>query len=341
MHPVLPALLGRRPVDLQLWRSFWNQLDARRLQPGEAAIMLGSLSTQLPDAASVAALLGSLAERQPAIAVRYDRAVNVVGTGGGAPTFNISTAAAFVASAAGIPVIKTGSRAYTSRHGSYDLLDRLGIRRTTSHPETVEVLDRVGIAFTGDFIYPRELGQLARAVLPFDLRTLGGALNVLGPLLAAVPVGAQLTGVSDRSLLPALRAAADAGSRSIWLCANDLGTDELLPFTDNFLLAPGAIEPVQLPVPATASGALADLVPVRDDALLAEHFTDVLAGRAGPVATETVCLNAAAVAVVSGSTADWPAALAAARDAVTSGAASDLLKRATSHPVLSGAANDA
>ena len=66
-------------------------------------------------------------------------------------------------------MIKTGSRAYKSRTGSVDLLDRLGVKMTASYEQTEELLSTVGIACAGPFVYPRELRLLARTILPFDM----------------------------------------------------------------------------------------------------------------------------------------------------------------------------
>ena len=77
----------------------------------------------------------------------------------------------------GARVIKTGSRAYASRTGSVDLLDRLGIQLTTSYEQTEEMLETYGIACAGPFVYPKELRLLARAILPFGMKTVGPVLQ--------------------------------------------------------------------------------------------------------------------------------------------------------------------
>ncbi|MEU3838505.1 hypothetical protein AB0E88_00480 [Streptomyces sp. NPDC028635] len=341
MHAAVTALIAReRPVDLGEWRSLWDALHGGGLRRGESAALLASLSTRMPDRATLTALLDSLAERRPAPAPRFDGAANIVGTGGGPPTLNLSTAAAFVAAAAGTPVVKSGSRAYTSALGSVDLLHRLGIPLTSSYEETEQILGRHGIAFTGPFVYPAEIALLARSVLPLDFRPLGRFVNALGPLLADVPVAAQLTGVSDARLTTGLRAAAGhvarRDGRSVWLCTNDLGADELLAFTpslvrtyedggeDEFTLEPAAL--------GLRSGDLADVRP-GDDPVAA--FRALLAGEGHPAAEDTVCLNAAALAVAARRTGDWHQALRAARTALRDGSAlalADRLRTAAARP---------
>ncbi|MEO3870705.1 hypothetical protein ABGB18_17995 [Nonomuraea sp. B12E4] len=316
MHEAIAALLdGRAEVDLATWRSLWDRLEAGALDQGEAVALLASLATRLPGHETLRALLDSMRERRPAPAVSWAGSVNVVGTGGGPKTFNVSTAAAFVAAAAGVQVVKTGSRAYTSGVGSIDLLERLGVPLTRSYEQTGELLERRGIAFAGPFVYPPVLTRLARTIVPLGMRPFGGFLNALGPLLPALPVTAQVTGVSRRVPLDALRRLAGPG---IWLCSNDAGADELLPFADNVVHAGGREIRLARGELVPGAGSLADLSPAPD---VVSHFLRVISGTAGDVATRTVCLNAAALAVASGHIPDWRTAVEAAEDAVASGAA--------------------
>ncbi|WP_326654718.1 MULTISPECIES: hypothetical protein [unclassified Streptomyces] len=339
MHAAVAALIAQdRPVEAGDWHAFWDRLHDGGLRRGEAVALLASLSTRMPDRVTLGALLGSLAERRPRHGASgavgsLPHAVNVVGTGGGPPTLNISTAAALTAAAMGTRVVKTGSRAYTSSLGSVDLLERLGIGLTTSYEETAEALDRCGIAFAGPFVYPAELSLLARSVLPLDVRKLGRFVNAVGPFLADMPVGAQVTGVSDPRLVPGLRDAArhtaDRTGRTVWLCTNERGADELLSFVpnrvrtyedggeDEFTLDPAAL--------GLGAGSLEDLRPVGGDPV--ETFLDVLAGRGRPAAEETVCLNAAALAVAGRLTGDWHAALGAAHAVVRDGTVLELIER--------------
>ncbi|WP_224280491.1 anthranilate phosphoribosyltransferase [Streptomyces sp. LS1784] len=335
MHEVLRALIRRdRAVDQELWGSFWDQLRDGALRSGETVALLSSLSTRMPDRDTLVAMLRSLDERRPAVAARLDGTANIVGTGGGPATFNISTAAAFLAAALGVRVVKTGSRAYTSTCGSHDLLDRLGIERTTSYERTEAQLERFGIAFPGNFVYPREVALLARSIVPMDLRMIGGFINSVGPFLASVPVSAQLVGVSDRSLLRTLgQVAATVAERRIWLCSNELGIDELVSSVDNLVLTNDGSDAIRLPTEAPGTGAIAELRPAAGGEDVVDHFLGVLSGQGTALATRTVCLNAAALAVASGLIGGWPEAIRAADDALRGGAARELVDRLRAHPV--------
>jgi anthranilate phosphoribosyltransferase len=331
MHEAVAALIDRRrPADVRMWRSFWDLLDGSRLDGGEAVALLASLSASVPDHAALTAFFRSLEERRPRAAVRFPGAVNIVGTGGGPETFNISTAAAFTAAAMGIPVIKTGSRAYSGRVGSLDLLRMLGIPLTTSYEEIEATLASDGIAFAGYFVYPRELTLLARQVFPLSLRSLGRFVNCLGPFLAEMPVSAQVVGVSDQSLLPSLQHIAGQARRAVWLCVNDLGVDELVSFARNAVHANDGSAAIRLTGSelGLAPGMIDDIRrPEGEQASVAEHFLAVLSGRGGRIATQTVCLNAAALAVASGRIGTWADAIAAAAESLRSGAVLQLASR--------------
>lgn len=331
MHEAVAALVdGDQRVDLRMWRSFWNQLGAGRITRAEATALLTSLSARMPDAESLETLLRSLTERRPEPTLPMPGTVNVVGTGGGPATFNISTAAALVAATLGVRVVKTGSRAYSSRHGSIDLLERLGIRPVESAPAMVQSLRRYGVAFAGSFVYPRELALLARTLFPVPFRSVGRFLNVIGPFLADVPVTAQVTGVADPTLLPVLRAvAARRRDRRIWLVTNDQRVDELLSFTDNTIHPNDGGQPMHLgrDTLGLLPGDLHQLAPASTDDALVDHFTAVVSGRGGDVVTQTVCLNAAAVAVASGHAGNWSGTMREARAAMCDGAVLKLVDR--------------
>jgi anthranilate phosphoribosyltransferase len=330
MPELLDALINRKsPVDMDMCRAFWDRLSRRQLHLGEAAALLACVSTSMPPVPTVEMLVRSLNERRPEPSHRFPGAVNIVGTGGGPHTFNISTAAAFVAAAMGVPVVKTGSRSYTSRAGSVDLLDCLGIPLTTNYQQTSEMLDRYNIACAGYFVYPVELAALARAVAPLGMRTLGRFVNTLGPFLAAMPVSVQLTGVSEHSHLAALQhLAAQQAPKRVWLYTNDLGTDELLSVTDNVVHDIGSRKFRARPdTIGLGGGILSDLRAAGDTTTAVEHFLDVLEGQGPPAAVATVCLNAAALAVAAGATKDWTSAANMAREAVNCGSAVELVHR--------------
>jgi anthranilate phosphoribosyltransferase len=328
---VLAALADRGgPIPAEVWGDFWDRLGKQELHPGEALAVLVSLTTKTPDGASISALMQSLRERNPQPDPPPAPTVNIVGTGGGPSTFNLSTASAFVGAAAGARVIKTGSRAYKSRTGSVDLLDRLGVKMTSSYEQTEELLSTVGIACAGPFVYPRELRLLARTILPFDMKTMGRFFNVIGPFLAAVPVTRQITGVSDHSMLPTFETlASEDPDKDFWLCSNELGADELLSIVESRVYdsARGeafTLEPKEI---GLGAGSFDDLLPVQDMDAIVDHFLALISGDGPPAALESIRLNAAAMTINAEVAKEWPEALQLASDAMSSGEAVRVIER--------------
>ncbi|MEU5984952.1 hypothetical protein [Streptomyces sp. NPDC047434] len=336
-------ILRDRPVAAETWHAFWDRLDGGRLDKADALAVLTSLSTLPPDAPTSLGLLDSLAARRRAhrttvTPATWQGTVNAVGTGGGPATFNLTTAATLVAAAAGTPMVKTGSRAYTSRHGSLDMLRLLGIPLCGSYPECEDFLSLYGVAFAGGFVYPTELARLARLTIPHDIRRTGRVFNTLGPFLADLPVATQITGVSDRRDLPRLTTLAlRPGAPDTWLVHNDLGVDELVSFAPNAIdTGDGTSRHVggqASPALPSTPGTLADLAPAPDNAPdPVQHLLDLLGGHGPPPAVESICLNAAAAGVAAGTAPDWESAYRATTEAVRSGAARALVQRLRSHP---------
>jgi len=318
---------GAEPPTVADWHGFWDALEqGSGPDPREDALgLLDVLARRLPAPTAVGALVEALDERRAHPPPLH--AVNVVGTGGGPPTFNMSTAAALVAATLGVPVVKSGSRAYTSRFGSVDMLRLLGVPLTGSHEATAAAVQRFGIAFTGGFVYPAELKVLARRILPDGLSTLGGFFNRIGPFLAALPATRQVTGVSDPQLLPLLEhLAAHHCRRRTWLCVNPAGVDELVSFEVNTVRVDGAEVRVTPEALGLAGGSLADLRgPEAADAAV-RHFEGLLRGEGPVAAIESLALNAACLAIAAGACADWRGALHAAREAIEDGRPSALLE---------------
>ena len=309
---------GYGTVTEEWWHGFWDRLQAGVLRREETVGLLTALCASRLEEETVSGFVLSLRARQHGHKKPQMGTVNIVGTGGGVSTFNVSTAAAFVAATLGVRVIKTGSRAYTSRCGSVDLLQFLDIPLTRSRDEVAAFLDRFGIAFAGYHVYPRELVLLAKAILPTPMRAFGRLLNVAGPFMTDGPA-AQLTGLSDPKLLPMLRRlAAHDGAGRIWLSVNELGADELISFAKNIVVRNNESDYLLLTpdVFGFGAGALSDLAPADTPEGIVAHFCAVLNGNGPRAAIETVCLNAAALAMLGGVAASWPDAIARARSAL-------------------------
>ena len=151
--------------------------------------------------------------------------IDTAGTGGGVDTFNISTAAAFVIAGAGLPVAKHGNRAYTSRCGSADLLQVLGVE-IERPPEVAErSLNEIGISFMFAPRFHPAMKRVAPIRQSLDCRTI---FNLLGPLTNPASAPYQLVGVYSPQWTPRLaEALLGLGCRKAWVVHSQDGLDEL------------------------------------------------------------------------------------------------------------------
>ena len=255
--------------------------------------------------------------------------VDTCGTGGGAvTTFNISTAAALVAAGAGVRIAKHGNRSFTSRSGSADVLEALGVPLDASPAVMSDVLRRAGIVF----MFAPTLHPAMRHVGPVR-RELGipTVMNIVGPLANPAGAGRQVVGVSDATRMPLLAGALAAlGSVRALVVHGEPGMDEVSPIGITHVadVARGKvreweIDPVTLGFKPTPASDLAGGDPQEN----ARIIRAVLAGKAPPGARAAVLLNAAAAILGSGMTATLPEAVAAATKSLDSGAASTALER--------------
>lgn len=254
-----------------------------------------------------------------------DQAVDTCGTGGDhAMTFNISTAAVFVTAGAGIPVLKHGNRAVTSRSGSADVLAVLGIRSSRTEEEVESSLQNAGIAFLSARDYHPAVLRLAEVRSELGFRTI---FNVVGPLChPAGPIN-RILGVSDPALLYPMAGALRSLGVSHAMVVSGSGIDELSLDGENRIceLHCGRITDY------TITGSDLGLSPAPVEALRADGpdtsakmIRSVLDGEEGPC-RDSVLLNAAGAIVVGGGAATLSSALTMAARSVDSGRAAESL----------------
>jgi anthranilate phosphoribosyltransferase len=250
------------------------------------------------------------------------RTIDTCGTGGdGSGTFNISTTAAFVVAGAGVPVAKHGNRAASSRAGSFDVLEALGVNADLPVADAARLLREVGIGpFFARRAHPamRHVGPV-RAELP--IRTV---MNCLGPLLNPVGAKRQLVGVYARALVePLARVLGALGSERALVVHGADGLDEITVTGPTFaaLLAGGGVRSLTLE-PAALGFAIAPASALAggDAAENARITRSVLEGEPGP-RQDVVLLNAGAALWVAEAALDLPAGVALARESIASGAA--------------------
>ncbi len=254
--------------------------------------------------------------------------VDTAGTGGGAvTTFNISTAAAFVVAGAGVPVAKHGNRSFTSRSGSADVLEALGVTIDLSPERMGEVLRSAGIVFMfAPLLHPamRHVGPVRKGL---GIRTV---MNILGPLTNPAGARRQVVGVADAALLELIPGALqELGHLRALVVHGAPGLDEVSPLgpTRVVELKDGELTDYELELEHVG------LAPVDRAAIAGGEPWDnariiqaILGGDTDEPRT-VVVLNAAAALLAADRADDWPAAVSLAEDTIDSGAAAAALER--------------
>ncbi|MDQ3493466.1 MAG: anthranilate phosphoribosyltransferase [Chloroflexota bacterium] len=255
-------------------------------------------------------------------------AIDTCGTGGdGHHTFNVSTAAALVVSACGVPVAKHGNRAVTSASGSSDVIDALGLAVESAPDEAARALVEVGFAFLhAPGFHPgmRHAGPTRREL---GVRT---AFNLVGPMVNPAGVRRQLLGVADpdaaRTVAEVLRA---LGTERAFVVYGDR-IDELPLDGSGVILdvSPAGIRrrvvgPAESGLPLASTEALRGGDPQRNAAII----RDVFSGRGTAAQRDAVALNAGAALEVAGRADDLPEGVAMALEAISGGAAGEQLDR--------------
>jgi anthranilate phosphoribosyltransferase len=253
-------------------------------------------------------------------------AIDTCGTGGdGKSTFNLSTAAAIVAAAAGARVIKHGNRSQSSRCGSADLLEAAGIPLDLPADRSRAVLDAVGITFLFAPAHHPALRHAAPVRKALGTRTI---FNFLGPLANPGRVRRQLVGVpAVRRVAEIAAAVADLGHESAYVVHGAGGADELTLAGENHVAAVGRA-PVQRfdAGPLGMSSAPIEALRGSDAAENLRILRFVLDGEGGAL-LDAVVLNASAALVVAGIAADARDGARRAGEAIASGRARTTMTR--------------
>jgi anthranilate phosphoribosyltransferase len=330
-----PALLDRllrgEDLDEVTAQSFVTELMSGEVDPAMAAALLVALRVKGESAAEIAGMVRGMLGAATRVELPGDlaaRAVDTCGTGGdGAGTINVSTIAALVVAARGVPVVKHGNRAASSLSGSADLLEAWGVAIELDASQAAAVLADVGITF----LFARAFHPAMRHVAPvrsaLGVRTV---FNLLGPLSNPAGVARQVIGVPDPRLGPLLAdAIARLGDRRALIVHGDDGLDELTTTTTSRVwevrdgeVRAWHVDPVALGIaPAT----LAELQggDVARNRALADA---VLAGAGGPM-SELVALNAAAALLVADDVDALEDGLEVARSLLADGSALDVRDR--------------
>ena len=319
-------------------------LDGKDLTRGQAQAVFASIvEGRLPDALMAAVFValrvrGETAEELIGAAKALRAAArpfpspdylfaDSCGTGGDfSGSINVSTAAAFVAAACGLPVVKHGNRSFTSKCGSADVLEAVGASLDVSPERSRKILDETGFCFLLAPMYHPGIAHAGPVRRALKVRTV---MNLLGPCLNPARPKVQLLGVADPALLRPVAKTLGALGVERALVVHGSGLDEVAihGFTQAVLLAGGKLEEQEitpelaglrrLPVERIAGGS------PRENA---KRLVALLAGQGGEADESVVAINAGALLLTAGRAKDLHSGVGQALDAMRSGKPGALLQ---------------
>lgn len=299
---VLEELLaGRELAGDTMEACFGALMGGEWSEPQQAAFLI-ALRAKGETAGEVAAAARVLRRLAVAVATRRAPLIDTCGTGGdGSHTLNISTGAALVAAACGVAVAKHGNRSISSRCGSADVMEALGVRVELEPEQLGDLLDRTGFAF----LFAPRLHPAMRAVMPvrraLGVRTL---FNLLGPLANPAGVSRQVVGVYSADVQPLVaKALATLGAEHAWVVHSADGLDEIsigaptrvVEVRDGEVVGQFVVDPVELGVHPGGRAELAG----GEASENAARLRAILEGEERGAGAEAIALNAGAALVIA------------------------------------------
>ena len=267
--------------------------------------------------------------RMTPVTTHHESVLDTCGTGGdGSRSVNISTLASFIIAGCGVPVAKHGNRAQSSRAGSHDVIEALGLKPAPTPEEAARCLREANLAFMFAPVHHAATRHVAGIRKELAMRTI---FNLLGPLTNPCGARFHVNGIFSRERCePLARAHGDLGSRRAMVIHGAGGLDELAPAGQTHVaeLRDGAVRVYEI------GPADFDLPPADPAGLLggepsfnASIISEALSGRADPAVHTAALMAAAAGLYVVGAVTDLRAGARRAAEALGSGAAGAVLEK--------------
>jgi anthranilate phosphoribosyltransferase len=322
----LPKLLAGEDLPVEDSQHLFERLVLGKLEPAEIAGMLIALRMKGETAEEMIGAAHALS----AAALPFERPdylyADCCGTGGdGSGLINVSTATAFVAAAAGLPIAKHGNRSVSSRCGSADVLEVLGARIDLAPQAARSVLDQTGFCFLFAPAYHPGMKHAALVRRQLSVRTI---MNLLGPCINPARPTVQLLGVADPRMLRRIAETLDAMGVTHALVVHGSGLDEVALHGETLAvrLSNGEISQFVIsPEDAGLERAPLSVVAGGDPEENAARLRGLLEGRASKAESDITILNAAALLHTAGIAATLKDAAQLAREVLLSGKAARVL----------------
>ncbi len=326
---MLKRLTARESLSGEEAASLMDQIAEGLVTPAQVGAFLAAITLKGPTVAEIAGFAASL--RDKALRLPLPEGLSLTdtcGTGGDSSgTFNISTTASFVAAGAGVKMAKHGNRSITSRSGSADVLEALGVPIDLKPAEAVRAIETTGMAFLFAPAYHPAFRGIMGPRREVGFRTV---FNMIGPMLNPARAASQVMGVYAPELTETAASVLAAlgvhralvvhgldGVDEISLAAKTKVTELRDGWTRSWILDPAEYGFAQCEAGDLKGG------DATENAKITER---VLSGEAGPK-RDVVVLNAAAAILVAGLAPDFGAAISSARASIDSGRAAEVLAR--------------
>lgn len=341
LDSILNKLSEKEILSRQQAYTLQKQILSGRVNTETLLKVFEHLSERIIDFQELSGILAASEEAMTAVPCVLPT-LDTCSTGGdGLDIFNVSTLAAIVCASLNVPVAKHGNRSASSKHGSFDLLEKLQVNFQLNSQQASQLLDKTGLVFLFAPIFHPAFGQAKEARTQFGKPTY---FNFLGPLLNPTHSHYQVIGVSNAKMAVGMgRALIESGSHRVWLVAGNDGLNEITPAgrTKVWEFVTGQegfqefwLNPQEYGLP------LHDLEDIKclnlDQA--EEIFWQVLENKSDPAVMDTVILNSAAGLYAYGRANNYSDALILAKEALHSGQAlakfMEFKKEANAYPHL-------
>ena len=316
-------LSDKREIFFDEMVDLFRQVMEGKVTPVQLSAILMGLHVKSESVSEIAAAAQVMREFATKVLVSdTTHLVDTCGTGGDkAHTFNISTTAAFVAAAAGAKVAKHGGRSVSSKSGSADVLEALGVNLSLTPAQVAEAIDKVGIGFMFAPSHHPAMKYAAPVRKELGMRTI---LNILGPLTNPAGAPNQVMGVFHADLVGIqARVLKQLGSKHVMVVHGEDGLDEItlsgrtqVAELKHGFVTEFTIEPKQFGLDLAS----VDSIRAVDAEASKSMVLDVLNNKAGP-AKDIVMLNAGAAIYVAGLTTDLWGGVSRAREMIETGLA--------------------
>lgn len=331
----LARIVERQDLTTEETVSVMRQIMTGQCDDAQIGAFLAAMRMKSESIDEIVGAVTVMRELATGIKVDSPYAVDIVGTGGdGANLFNISTASAFVVAAAGGVVAKHGNRGVSSKSGSADLIEALGINLAMTPAQVERAINQIGVGF---MFAPTHHSAMKHAIGPRKSLGMRTIFNILGPMTNPAGVPNQVIGVFNKALVrPIAEVMQRMGSRHVLVVASKDGLDEISLATETYAcelkngkLQEYIIRPEELGIKSQVLSGLEVSSPQQSMALI----MDALGKRetdAGKKAADILALNAGAAIYVAGIATSFKDGVTMAEDAIYLGAALEKIKELVS-----------